>query len=220
MDQYGSIWSNLDLQRMDEDGISLEKKDPCPERPTTTTTSTTTSTTFATQPTTPTTTTVQGIGVTCLMRSRKQRFAIDVLLCFCAVFFDLNVVCFWYERHHHHHHHHHHQGLTKRVFAHSGVGGWKSLGQKLSTALLRREEIIAASPFFPVRFDDAPLGFSRKRWGLGQPFYMSDERGWTKLTYANQKLDYSIKVCAGVWDMRSVKDEGWRVFWVQKKQVS
>jgi hypothetical protein len=28
---------------------------------------------------------------------------------------------------------------------------------------------------------------------LGQPFYMSDQRGWTKLTYASKKLDYAIK---------------------------
>ena len=42
--------------------------------------------------------------------------------------------------------------------------------------------------------------------GLGQPFYMSDQRGWTKLTYASKKLDYAIKArklgfCRGLaWD--------------------
>ncbi|CAL1134868.1 unnamed protein product [Cladocopium goreaui] len=33
-----------------------------------------------------------------------------------------------------------------------------------------------------------------KDGSLGQPFYMSDQRGWTKLTYASKKLDYAIKV--------------------------
>ncbi|CAK9083553.1 Gliding motility-associated C-terminal domain-containing protein, partial [Durusdinium trenchii] len=30
--------------------------------------------------------------------------------------------------------------------------------------------------------------------GLAQPFYMSDQHGWTKLTYGAQHLDYAIKV--------------------------
>ncbi|CAE7229426.1 unnamed protein product [Symbiodinium sp. CCMP2456] len=37
--------------------------------------------------------------------------------------------------------------------------------------------------------------------GLGQPFYMSSRRGWTKLTYNNQNLDCSVKVNGHLTDM-------------------
>ena len=37
--------------------------------------------------------------------------------------------------------------------------------------------------------------------GLGQPFYKSNVRGWTKLTYSQQNLDCNVKARqVGAWE--------------------